>query len=477
MTLPPGLGRELSAILGKDGFFDDPIHRRVYDSDAYPHEHLAPAAVALPRTVEQVQEVVRACRRHDVSFTPRGAGTGLSGGALPLDGGLQIGLARMHRILDIDPFERVARVEAGVVNLDLKKAAARHGLTFAPDPSSESACTLGGNFAGNSGGPHCLKYGVMLPHVLGAKIVTPEGELLELGGRWDPGEGLDLLALLVGSEGTGGIVVELTLRLVPLEPARSTFLAVFETIDDAASAVSRLVARGIVPAALELVDRVMMQAVEEAYGFGFPVDAGAVLLIEIDGPEAAMPVEAQRIEEICRKKGCREFRTARSDTERAQLWKARKHAFGAVGRLSPNYATQDGVVPRAEIPRICEFIYETARRHGVTVGVVLHAGDGNLHPALFYDERDDESVEAAMKASGEIIGACIELGGSPTGEHGVGLEKREFLPLIYGPTEMAAQADIRDALDPTGRCNPGKVLPGEGGEGDRLRVVGRQVSA
>jgi len=462
VALPPELRRELLAILGEDGFFDDPVHRKVYDSDAYPHDRHRPDAIALPRTRQEVIELVRCCRRHDIPIAPRGAGTGLSGGAVPLEGGVQVGLARMRKILEIDSFQRLARVEPGVVNLELSRAAAGCGLHFAPDPSSQVACTLGGNFAGNSGGPHCLKYGVTLPHVLGAEIVTPEGDLLRLGGDHDAGEGADLLGLYIGSEGTGGIVVELTLRLVPLAPAVATFLVVFETIHDAATAVSRLVARGIVPAALELIDQMMMRAVEDAFGFGFPVDAGAVLIIEIDGPHEAMPVEGRRIEETCRQCGCRQFRTARDEEERAQLWKARKHAFGAVGRISPNFATQDGVVPRSELPRICEFLQEAGERHGVTVGVVLHAGDGNLHPVLLYDERDEDSVRRALAASRAIIAECVRLGGSPTGEHGIGLEKREFLPLVFGPWEMQLQGQLREALDPTGLCNPGKVLPSGG---------------
>ena len=476
MPLSPLARSELRAILGRDGFFDDPTHRRIYDADAYAFDHLTPDAVALPRNVHEVVEVLRCCRRHEIPFAPRGAGTGLSGGCLTLGGGLQIGLARMRRILQIDPFQRLARVEPGVINLELSRAAAEHGLGFAPDPSSQAACTLGGNFAGNSGGPHCLKYGVMLPHVLGAKVITPEGELLEVGGEYDAGLGVDHLGMLVGSEGTAGIVVELTLRLTPVAPGLATLLVVFETIAEAAAAVSRMIALGIVPAALELIDQVMMRAVEEAFGFGFPVDAGAVLLIEIDGPLEGIDSEEERITEVCHEMHCREIRTARDEDERALLWKARKHAFGAVGRISPNYATQDGVVPRVEIPSICEFIYDTARRNELTVGVVLHAGDGNLHPALFYDERDGDSVERALRASGEILRRCIELGGSPTGEHGVGMEKREFLPLIFGPMEMDAQAQIRGAYDPTGLCNPGKVLP-QGGGCQELRVVGKQVQA
>ena len=475
MALTREQRRQLVAILGEDGVLDDPTHRRIYDGDAYTLDRFTPDAIVLPREQDQVLEVVRWCNRHQIPYAPRGAGTGLSGGCLTLRGGLQIGLARMRRILEIDPFLRVARVEPGVVNLDLGIAAAAHGLTFAPDPSSQAACTLGGNFAGNSGGPHCLKYGVTLPHILGATVVTPEGELLKLGGRHDPGPGVDLLGLLVGSEGTAGLAVELTLRLTPLPKAVRTLLAVFPTVTAAAHSVSRVIARGVIPAAMELIDAVMIRAVERAFQLGFPQDAGAVLLIELDGAAEDLPAQERVVEEVCRQYGCRQLEVAKNERERALLWKARKHAFGAVGRISPDYATQDGVVPRAMVPAICDFIADAARRYGLTVGVVLHAGDGNIHPAILYDRRDADSVERALRVGGEILQACIDMGGSPTGEHGVGMEKREFLPLIFSADEMDAQRQIREALDSTGLCNPLKVLP-TGGECAELRVAGRQVA-
>ncbi len=475
MALDSKQKRQLAAIVGKDGVLDDPTHRRVYDGDAYTLDRFTPDAIVLPRTKEQVAKIVRWCNENRIPFAPRGAGTGLSGGCLTIQGGLQIGLARMSSVLEVDPLQRLARVQPGVVNLELGKLVAAHGLTFAPDPSSQAACTLGGNFAGNSGGPHCLKYGVTLPHVLGATVVTPEGEFLKVGGTHDPGPGVDLLGLLVGSEGTAGLAVELTVRLTPLAPAVRTLLAVFSTIADAARSVSRIVARGIVPAAMELIDAVMIRALEAAFHLGFPQGAGAVLLIEIDGPAEDLPEQEETIGEICRQCACQELNVARDESERALLWRARKNAFGAVGRISPNYATQDGVVPRAMVPSICEFIADTARRHELTVGVVLHAGDGNIHPAILYDRRDPDSVERALMAGGEILKACIDMGGSPTGEHGVGLEKREFLPLIFSEDEMDAQRQIRDALDQTGLCNPLKVLP-TGAGCVELRVAGRQVA-
>ena len=396
----------------------------------------------------------------------RRAGTGLSGGCLALRGGVQIGLARLRRILEIDPLDRFARVEAGVVNLELDEACAPHGLGFAPDPSSQIACTVGGNFAENAGGPHTLKYGVTLPHVLAARVVTPEGEWLELGGESAAGPGIDLLALQCGAEGTLGIVTELTVRLVPHARALRTFSALFETIGDAARTVSELVRRGTVPAAMELIDRVMLDAVEEAFGLGLPRDVGAVLIIEVDGEADTVEHDTASVRTVCAANGVRELREAASSIERALLWRARKHAFGAVGRLAPDYATQDVVVPRACIPEIVEFIAETSRRWQLTIGTVIHAGDGNLHPAVLYDRADPELVRRALGAVGDIVARCLELGGSPTGEHGIGLEKRHTLPALFGPADLASMRAVRRALDPHDVCNPDKVLPAPGGCGE-----------
>jgi glycolate oxidase len=475
MALPTSARRELAALCGEDLLLDGPVHRRVYDADGYTLHRMAPDGVLLPRNAEQVQVIVRWCLRNGIPYVARGAGTGLSGGCLTMDGGVQIGLARLRRILEIDPLDRVARVEPGVVNVQLSKAAASHGLCFAPDPSSQAACTIGGNFAENSGGPHTLKYGVTLPHVLGLTMVMPDGELVRVGGRHTPGPGLDEVGVQTGGEGTLGIAVELTVRLTPLPAAVTTFLAVFETEADAARAVSAMIAAGIVPAAMEMIDRVMLRAVEEAFHFGFPLDCGAVLIVEVDGAPEALEREGQLVRQVCDRCRARELRQARDDSERASLWKARKHAFGAIGRLSPNYATQDGVVPRASVPRIVEAIAEAGRRHGIGIGTVIHAADGNIHPCILFDERDELQVQAALAACGDILMACIELEGSPTGEHGVGLEKREFLPLLFGSSDLGAMERLRDAFDPRRLCNPYKVLPGGGGCGE-LRVAGRQVA-
>lgn len=460
------LRRALVAVCGDDAVFDDPTHRRVYEGDAYAFDAVPPAAVVLPHTQEQVREVVRRCVEHGVPFAPRGAGTGLSGGCLALRGGVQIGLARLRRILEIDPLERLARVEAGAVNLELDQACAAHGLGFAPDPSSQIACTVGGNFAENAGGPHTLKYGVTLPHVLGARVVTPDGEWLELGGESAAGPGIDLLALQCGAEGTLGIVTELTVRLVPRARALRTFLALFETLGDAARTVSELVRRGTVPAAMELIDRIMLDAVEEAFGLGLPRDVGAVLIIEVDGEPDTVEHDAHSVRTVCAMHHARELREAASVAERTALWRARKHAFGAVGRLSPDYATQDVVVPRARIPEIVAFIADTAERWQLTIGTVIHAGDGNLHPAVLYDRADPELVRRALGAVGDIVARCLELGGSPTGEHGIGLEKRHTLPALFGPADLDLMRAMRRALDPHDVCNPDKVLPAPAGCGE-----------
>jgi len=475
VSLPAAALSDLRRRFGEDVVRSDATHRRVYDSDGYALDGVVPDAVLLPRTEDEVREIVGWCARREVPFVARGAGTGLSGGCLTPGGGVQIGLARLREILEVDPERRVAVVQSGVVNLELNQALASTGLCFAPDPSSQAACTVGGNFAENSGGPHTLKVGVTSPHVLGARVVTPDGEWMEVGGSHLPA-GPDLLGLLVGSEGTLGIATRFTLRLTPVPAAVATFLGVFPTVGDAARAVSGMVARAIVPAAMELIDQVMLRAVEEAFRFGFPLDAGAVLIVELDGPPQALAHEREVVREVCAAHHATELREARDAAERQQLWRARKHAFGAIGRMAPNYATQDGVVPRGKVPDIVEAIRAASERHAIRIGTVLHAGDGNIHPCVLFDQADPEEVDRALAASGDILRRCIELDGTPTGEHGIGMEKREFLPLLYGPTDLDAMHDVKHAFDPDSRCNPHKILPGSGGCGE-LRVAGRQVSS
>ena len=466
MTLMPALRHRLKTIVGEDGIFEDEVHLHVYEADAYAFDAATPDAIVLPRNAREVQRVVQACVDAGIGFAPRGSGTGLSAGCVAGEGSVQIGMARMRRILSVDPLGRWAVVEAGVINQELSDEVARHGLEFAPDPSSQIACTVGGNFAENAGGPHTLKYGVTLPHVLAAKMIGPRGEYIELDSTALGVPGPDLLALHCGAEGTTGLVVELTLRLTPRPAERSTFLALFKTLADAAEAVRQVVLTGAVPAAMELVDRVMLDALEEAFDFNVSREAGAILILEVDGEADEVEREAEVVQRACREAGAIELEHAESDEDRERLWRARKHAFGAVGRLAPDYATQDGVVPRAAVPAIVQTIQETARQHGLTIGLVLHAGDGNIHPAILYDRRDSALVESVHAASKEILRRCIELGGTPTGEHGIGLEKRDFLPWLFTSDEMDLMIELRGALDRSGFCNPGKVLPSGGGCGE-----------
>ncbi|RKZ05805.1 FAD-binding oxidoreductase, partial [bacterium] len=459
MTLMPALKRRLQSIVGEDGIFDDRMHRRVYEADAYAFDSGMPDAVVLPRNADEVQRVVRSCRDSGVSFVPRGSGTGLSAGCVAGPGIIQIGLARMRRILSVDPLARIAVVEAGVINQELSDEVARHGLEFAPDPSSQIACTVGGNFAENAGGPHTLKYGVTLPHVVAARMVSAEGEMVEFRATSAGTPGPDLLALHCGAEGTTGLAVELTLCLTPIPAARRTFLALFATLSDAAGAVRGVVRTGVVPAAMEMVDRIMLDAVQEAFGYTVSRQAAAVLILELDGEADTVEREAAVVERACQEAGAIGLEHAHDEADRARLWRARKHAFGAIGRLAPDYATQDGVVPRAAVPAIVQTIEETAREFGLGIGTVLHAGDGNIHPAILYDGRDEEQVERALAAGRRILDRCIELGGSPTGEHGVGLEKRDFMPMVFCPDELDLMAELRYALDPYGMSNPGKILP------------------
>jgi glycolate oxidase len=371
--------------------------------------------------------------------------------------------SRLDRILAIDVPNRHVVVEAGVVNAWVTRAVEKQGLLYAPDPSSQPACTIGGNVAENSGGPHTLKYGVTTNHVLGVELVLPDGEPVELGGAIEDVPGYDLVGLVVGSEGTFGIVTHATLRLIRQPEAWRTFLAVFESVDDASSAVSGIIAAGIVPAALEMMDGLIVGAVEAAYHFGFPLDAGAVLIIELDGPAAGLDEQTADVLAVCRTHGAREVRLARDEAERAALWKSRKRAFGAVGRLAPNYCTQDGVVPRTQVPEILRRISAIGERHRLRIANVFHAGDGNIHPIVLYDERDRDEVRRVIAAGDEILAACVALGGSVTGEHGIGVEKIAHMPSIFGPEDLLVMQQLRAVFDPDGRANPGKIFPTPGG--------------
>jgi glycolate oxidase len=472
-----GLGAALRRLVGADGVIDRPAELLVYECDAYTLEKSVPAAVVLPRSTDEVAAVVRELHTRGIPFVPRGAGTSLAGGTAAPPGAVVIGLARMKRILAVDPVNRYAVVEAGCVNLALSRAVLGEGLLYAPDPSSQAACTIGGNVAANSGGPHTLKYGVTVNHVLGLRLVLPDGTVTDLGGPLDDGpgtDGYDLVGLVVGHEGTFGVVTEVTVRLIPVAPAVRTFLVAFDSVADACRAVSGTIAAGIVPAALEMMDRVIVRAVEDAFHVGLPLDAGAVLLIEIDGLAASFDELERRIAAVCREAGMRSFRTARDEAERQGLWKARKRAFGAIGRLAPNYCTQDGVVPRSRLPDVLARIEAIGARHGLVIPNVFHAGDGNLHPILLYDEREPDQVARVLAASREILEACLDLGGSVTGEHGIGVEKIELLARQFTPHDLAAMRRVRAVFDPDHRANPNKIFATGSGCGEGRRP-GRQA--
>ncbi len=453
----------LRAIVGAESVLADPKELLAYECDGYTLQRHPPTAVVLPRTTAEVAAVVELCARLNLPIIPRGAGTSLCGGVLAVEGGVMIALTRMNRVLALDVRNRRALVEAGCVNAWVTREAAPHGLCYAPDPSSQPACTIGGNIATNSGGPHTLKYGVTTNHVLGLELVLPDGSVQWLGVTPDGGEdveGYDLRGALIGSEGMFGVVTRALLRLIPTPTHWRTFLGVFDTVDEASHAVSDIIAAGIVPAALEMMDRLIVSALEEAYHFGFPLDAGAVLIIELDGLPAGLAAQAGVIEALCRGRGAREVRVARDEAERAALWKCRKRAFGAIGRLSPNYVTQDGVVPRSKLPQIMQFIQETSRRHDLRIPNVFHAGDGNIHPLILYDEREPGQVQRALAAGHDILTRCIELGGSVTGEHGIGVEKMDYMALQFTESDLDAMRTLRRVFDPDQRCNPHKMFPG-----------------
>ena len=457
------LTRRLAEIVGKDAVLDDERELVVYECDAYTLQRNPPTAVVLPQSTQEVAAVVRLCAEMEVPIIPRGAGTSLSGAVLAVDGGVMIALTRMNRVLNIDPRNRRALVEAGCVNAWITRNASAHGLFYAPDPSSQTACTIGGNIATNSGGPHTLKNGVTSNHVLGYEMVLPDGTIEWLGVEPDGGEevaGFDLRGAAIGSEGMFGVVTRVLVRLMKTPPTFKTFLCVFESVDEASQAVSGIIAAGIVPAALEMMDQLITQALEEAYHFGFPLDAGAVLIVELDGLPKGVEQQAKRVEEVCRQNNASEVRLAKDDAERTALWKCRKRAFGAIGRLSPNYVTQDGVVPRSKLPEIMRFISSVSDKYELRIPNVFHAGDGNIHPLILYDERDPEQVKRALQAGHDILGKCIELGGSVTGEHGIGAEKIDFVGKQFSGDDLDAMQQLRRVFDPERRSNPHKMFPG-----------------
>ena len=453
------LVEKLAAVLGRENVIDAPDQLIVYECDGLTIDRNAPHAVVLPTTTEEVAAVVRILHEARIPFVARGAGTGLSGGSLPPEGGVMIALTKMNRIVEVDIRNQRALVEAGVVNLRLSKEVGRQGYHFVPDPSSQYACTIGGNIAENSGGPHTLKYGVTTNHTLGVEVVMPDGRITWFGGKSDDAVGYDLRGLLIGSEGMLGIVTRAWVKLTRLPQAWRTFLMVFDTVEDASRAVAGVIARGIVPSALEMLDKVVIGAIEEAYHFGFPLDAEAVLIIELEGHEAGLGTQAEDVIAVCRENGACDVRTAGDEKERALLWMSRKRAFGAMGRLSPSYYVQDGVVPRTKIPDIMRVIQAMGKKYELLIGNVFHAGDGNIHPCIAYDDRDEDQSRRTVEASNEILRACVDLGGSITGEHGIGYEKVDLMPLIFDEPDIRAMETVKEVFDEENLSNPGKMFP------------------
>jgi len=450
--------RQLEDLLGCDSVLSSPDELLLYEYDGSV-DQARPDYVVFPRTTADVSSIARISEKFGVPIVGRGAGTGLSGGALTLQGGILVVFSRMNRILKIDAENRRAIVQPGVVNLDVTRAVEQYGLYFAPDPSSQKACTIGGNVAENAGGPHTLAYGVTTNHVTGLELVLPNGDVVRVGGETCETPGYDLTGLLVGSEGTLAIVTEVTLKLSRKPEAVKTLLAVFDVIDDAPETVADLTSRAITPAACEMLDGWTLRAVEAFVHAGFPLDSGAVLLIEVEGLREAVEDQAAQIEEVCKLHHAREVRVARDAAERDLLWKGRKNAFGAVGRLSPSYYVQDAVIPRTKLPQTLKKINEIGKRHGFEIGNIFHAGDGNLHPIILFDQRDAEQFKRAVTASGEIMRYCIECGGALTGEHGIGMEKNELMPLMFSDADLELMRRVREAFNPAGLLNPGKVFP------------------
>ncbi len=469
MPLTPVLVSQLEAIVGRDGFVASAEGRLVYECDMHTFYKGAPDAVVLPTSAAQVRDVVRACRASGTPVVPRGSGTGLIGGAMAPRGGVMVATTRMNGILEVDLPNRCAIVQPGLINLWLSHAVREQGYFFAPDPSSQMVSSIGGNVSTNAGGPHCLKYGITTNHVLGLQLVTGAGELVWLGGKTLDRPGYDLTGVAVGAEGTFGLVTAVIVRLLHEAEAVKTALASFASMETAAEAVSAIIAAGMTPAALEMLDDVIIRAINAGSGAGFPDRAAAVLLIELDGPRAETEEQAERAAAICRERGALEVRVARDDAERALLWKGRKEAAGAVGRLAPTYLLQDAVVPRSKLPLIMREMAAIAARHQVLIANVFHAGDGNLHPLICYDERVPAELERAKHANEELLQACIALGGSVTGEHGLGLDKAKNLPLQYADADLNFMYRLRRVFDPDGLMNPDKLLPSHPACGEGFR--------
>ena len=452
------LANECRRICGADAVLSEPLQLLTYECDGLPHLREKPALVVLPGSAAEVQDVVRTCAAEGVPFVARGHGTGLSGGALPVPGGVVISLARLNRVLEIDIPNRRVTVEPGVTNLEITRRVSPFGYYYAPDPSSQQVCSIGGNVAENSGGAHCLKYGFTVHHVLAVEAVLPNGELIEIGSPLADAPGPDLLGLLIGSEGTLAIVTKAVLRIMRRPESVQTLLAAYDSIREAGTAVSDIIGAGIIPAAVEMMDRLAIRAAEAAVHPNFP-PADTILIVELDGPASEVRELFTIVEDTCRRAGATTIEVAQDDEQRMRIWKGRKAAFAAMGRVSPNYYVQDGVVPRTKLPEVLARIRQLDERSGLRIGNVFHAGDGNLHPLICYDERIPGQSKLAEEVAGEILMYCLEAGGSITGEHGVGADKRDFMPRMFSDDDLEVMQQLRDAIDPKRLCNPGKVLP------------------
>jgi len=456
-------------VLGPDRARAEPLELLLYGRDAGVERGEA-AAVCFPATGSEVAAAVGVAARHGRPFVARGSGTGLAGGATPVDRPVVIVTTHLNRVLDVDPVDRVAWVEPGVLNLDLSRAVRHLGLHYAPDPSSQAACSVGGNVATNAGGPHCLAYGVTAAHVVAVDVVLPDGTTAQLGDAAPDQPGYDLRGCFVGSEGTMGIARRIAVRLTPNPPVVRTLLLDFAAIDDAAATVSGIIAAGIVPAALEMMDAEITRAVEDFVSAGFPRDADAVLLVELDGLAGGVEAQVEAVREVGRRHGARTVRVAADEAERALLWKGRKSAFGAIARIAPDYYLHDAVVPRTRLVDVLRQVYDIAREQRLTMMNVFHAGDGNLHPLIVFDAREPGVWQRVHDAGDAILAACVAVGGVLSGEHGIGLEKRDKMPLIFSADDLDAQARLRDAFDPAGLANPQKVLPRGSRCGELQRV-------
>ena len=454
----PGLAHDLRQVVGKDNVLDSGVNLRLYGYDAYLEER-RPDAVVFVQTTDEVAGVVKVCNEWDVPFVARGGGTNLSGGTVPMRGGVVIEMIRMNRVLEIDVKNLRARVQPGMFNLEFGAALAPLGYQYLPDPASQKAATLGGNVAENSGGPHCFKYGVTTNHVTGLTVVLPDGEIARYGGKAPDEPGYDVTGVFVGSEGTLGICTEIVTKIQRLPEGVKTLLAIYDSIEEGSETVSAIVAAGMVPATLEMMDQLVIEAVEASIKCGFPLDCATVLIIELDGLKDDLEQQAEAITALCKKNGAREIRVAKTDAERAALWAGRRGAFGAVARITPSYLVCDGSVPRTELPKILKKVAEVGKKYDLRIPNVFHAGDGNLHPLILFDWRDAAQKERVMKAGMEILELCVAVGGTISGEHGVGIEKMDAMRLVFSEREIAAQVKIKRAFDPRDLANPGKIFP------------------